>query len=89
MLHPCSFQSLRCCALETWAKKSPGDLSFGERKVPVPSLTIILLACCTGRAAELIRGDLLGQMDTYTLRMSSCSVAAPLVSQGHIRNTSA
>lgn len=91
-LHLCSFQSLRYCALETQAKISPGDLSFGESKVLVLSFTVVFLSHYRERTAELFRGDLLGQvMHAYVLRMSSCFVTArhPWCQKGHIRNTTA
>lgn len=89
-LCPCSFQSLRYCAQETRAKMSPGDLSFGESKVPVLSFTIIFLACYTEKTAGLFRGDLLGQV-MYVLRMSSCFVTAGHLwsHKGRVRNTGA
>lgn len=91
-LHLCSFQSLRYCALETQAKISPGDLSFGESTVLVLSFTVVFLAHYRERTAELFRGDLLGQvMHAYVLRMSSCFVTArhPWCQKGHVRNTTA
>lgn len=91
-LHPSGFQSLRYCVLETQAKMSPGDLSFGESKVPVLSFTIIFLACYRERAAALFRGDLPEQvMHTSMLRVSSCFVTARHLwcHKGHVRNSNA
>jgi len=73
------------CAWETWAKMSPGDLSFGESEVPVLSFTVLFLACYPERTAELLSCESAGAGDAHLgveNELLFRSSWAPLVSWG-------